>query len=111
MLTPNQRFHIIFWVVTIVIAESIMLLLNRYLSILYVIIVVLFFGGFALRVLHLYPGKKEPLILDFSAVVISLLFAYAGEIFKMSPLRFLLILTSSLIILPHLIYIISKEDI
>lgn len=88
-----------------------MLLFNKYLFMIYLVIAGLFFVGLVLRILHLYPGKKEPFILDFFTVVIALLFASLAEIFKISNMRFVLLLTSSLIFLPHIMYIISNKTI
>jgi hypothetical protein len=88
-----------------------MLLLNRSLPIIYLAIAFLFLGGFCLRILKLYPGKQEPLILDASAVVISIILAYVSNVFRASNIRFFLIFISSIIILPHLIYIIYKKNI
>ncbi|MGD9014697.1 MAG: hypothetical protein PVI33_01555 [Candidatus Omnitrophota bacterium] len=111
MLTKQQWSYIKFWLVVVIIAEVIMFLLNEYLVMLYLVIAVFFLCGFILRILNLYPGKKEPHLLDSSAVVIALLFAYVSAMLKISNMRFLLILTSSIIILPHLKYIISNENI
>ncbi|UCC94871.1 MAG: hypothetical protein JSW40_08675 [Candidatus Omnitrophota bacterium] len=111
MVTQNQKSLIIFWVIVVIIAESIMFVLNKHLAILYLAVACLFLAGFILRVLNIYPGKKEPLILDFSAMVIALLFAYVSQIFELSNGRFILIAISSLIIFPHLVYIRSNKDI
>lgn len=111
MLTKNQWSYIRHWIALVVIAESVMLFLNRDLFIIYLIIAILFLGGFCLRSLKLYPGKEEPLILDASAVIISVLFAYISNPLKTTNIRFILIFVSSIIILPHLIYIVYKQDI
>ena len=111
MLTSHQWAYIRQWVTLVIVAECIMLIYNRHLPTAYMIIAALFLGGFIPRIAHLYPGKPEPLILDLSAVLIALLFAYASNKLGMSSMRFLLILVSSLIIMPHIIYIIQKTDI
>jgi len=111
MFTRTKKSLIIYWVTLVIIAEIIMLFLNRYLSVIYLIIAGMFLIGFLLRILRLYPGKYEPLILDFSAILISFLFAYIAEVFRLSNGRFVVILFSSLIILPHLAYIISNKNI
>ncbi|MBD3264063.1 MAG: hypothetical protein GF375_03055 [Candidatus Omnitrophica bacterium] len=111
MFTKNQRRYLIYWLIITAIAEGLMLFLNKNLTIIYLIIAALFLAGFTLRVLKLYPGKDEPLILDSSAVLLSLGFVRASEVLGESNLRFLLIFTSSLIIFPHLLYIIRKKDI
>jgi len=111
MLTKNQRSYIIHWLILLIIAEILMLIFNEYLSLIYLVIACLFLVGFCLRLLKFYPGKEEPLILDSSAVIIGILFAYISNILKEINLRFILIFISSLIILPHLIYIVKKKDI
>lgn len=111
MLKSTQQAYINFWVIVVIIAEAMMILLNNYLFVIYLVIASLFFIGFLLRLLRLYPGKEEPLLLDSSAVAIALLFAYASGFFKFSGIRFILILISSLIIVPHIVYIVSNENI
>ena len=88
-----------------------MLVFNKHLSSAYLIIAFLFFAGFVLRALKLYPGKQEPLLLDSSTAVIALVFAHTSGLFRFSNIRLLLIPISSLIIFPHLIYIISNKNI
>ena len=111
MLNPRQWSYIKFWLVVIIISEVVLFLLNRYLAMLYLVIAILFLLGFILRILNLYPGRKEPLLLDSSAVIIALMFAYIAVMLKISNLRFLLIPVSSIIVLPHLKYIISNKNI
>ena len=111
MLTSRQWAYIKHWIILVVIAECIMLVFNKNLTACYLVIAALFLGGFCLRVLNLYPGKPEPLILDLPGIIIALAFAYLAEILKISNLRFLLVFVSSLIILPHIIYIINKTGI
>jgi len=111
MLSKNQYSLFKFWFTVVVIAELLMLIMNKYLFLFYTGIAILFFGGFFLRALHLYPGKREPLILDLSGMAIAFLYAYFAEILKFSNLRFLLIFASSLIILPHLFYIVAKPEV
>jgi len=86
-----------------------MFICNRYLFEIYMVIAALFLGGFLLRVVKLYPGESEPLILDFSAVVLAVGFALAARSLDESGWRFLLILCSSPIIVPHFIYIALKK--
>ena len=111
MLTERQRSHLLFWIIAVLISEAIMCVFSRYLEGLYALIALLFLGGVILRATHLYPGKREPLMLDSSGVVIALIFALCAHIFTMSYLRFVLILFSSCIVVPHLIYIITNRNI
>ncbi|MCM8763555.1 MAG: hypothetical protein NC927_00480 [Candidatus Omnitrophica bacterium] len=111
MLTRRQRSFLRFWISTIIISKGILFLLNRYLILLYAIISFLFFLGFSLRILNLYPGEKEPLILDGLAVLIGILFVFLAGVFASTKLRFLLIALSFFIVLPHLVYIVKDKDI
>ncbi len=86
-----------------------MVVFNDNLLFIYLIVAGLFFCGFILRALKLYPGKPEPLTLDFLGMVIALLFSQLAKFLHGSPFRFFLIFTSSLIIFPHLIYITFNE--
>ena len=104
-ISPTQWPYIRFWVSAIFVTEGIMLMFNTYLPELFALIVFLFLVGFLLRVLHLYPGQWEPLILDASAVGMALLYTCLASLCEHSPWRFLLILTTSVIIVPHFIYI------
>jgi len=108
-ISPTQWPYYRFWFAVLMIAEGLMLLLNNDLFVIYMMIALLFFGGFLLRALKIYQGQGEPLILDFSAVIFAIGFAYAGEALRGSPWRFLLILCSSIIIFPHFIYIAQEK--
>jgi len=109
MITSIQWRYIKKWIIAIVAAEVIMLVLNGFLPMLYVTVAVLFFAGFILRVLRIYPGEDEPLVLDASAVIIALLLAYFAAGQRYSAWRFLLIFFSSVIIVPHLVYIVTDK--
>ena len=66
-----------------------------------------FSAGFALRVAGIYPGKPEPLALDFLSAVIAIGASCrasnaAGWTFAVLPL---------LVISPHLVYIFLNRDI
>ena len=93
------------------IAESIMLFLNRHLPYIYAVIAILFFIGLCLRILDIYPGKKEPLFLDASAAVMAAALSWLSKTMQWSNIRFFLIVCSSVIILPHILYILQKKDI
>lgn len=95
----------------IVISESIMFFCRDYLAVIYGVIALLFFGSLLLRLLDVYPGKKEPLILDFSGAAIALLFAATAFVLSPSQLRLILIPISSIIVLPHLVYILRNKNI
>ena len=110
-LNKNQRGYIKHWLILIIIAEGFLLIFNKYLPILYLLITLLFLGGWILRLLNLYPGKSEPLILDISGACIGLVFFYLTTVFKLSNVRFLLIFVSSVIILPHLFFILANKNI
>ena len=99
------------WLILTVIAETLMLIFNHHLVVFYRIIALLFSGGFLLRLFKVYPGQPEPLILDLSAVLIAAVYAYVAEWLGVSPWRFLLIVTSSAIILPHIFYVFNARKI
>ena len=109
MCTESQWRYIRHWLVLIIGAETLMCVFNRYLVEAYVIIALLFFCGFALRLFNLYPGESEPLDLDVSGVALAMSFALVARLTEISGLRFLLIGCSSLIILPHFLYIIREK--
>ncbi len=108
MFSERQFPYIRHWMILTAAAEAVMLAGHRYLYWIYVLIAVLFAGGFFLRVLKIYPGAEEPLVLDASAVVIALLFARAAYALEFSPWRFALIFVSSLIIMPHVFYVVRE---
>ena len=87
-----------------------MLVRNHELVFFYRLIAVLFFGGWLLRVFRLYPGQSEPLILDFSGAVLAAGFSLMAAWLGSSVWRFLLIPCSSVIIIPHLIYIYQEKS-
>lgn len=99
------------WIKLIVIGEAALFFFNRNLIIGYLLIAVLFFIGFLLRTLKIYPGIDEPLSLDISACLIAALLMGAAYLLKNSNGKFLLILFSSLIVFPHFIYIIKSKKI
>ena len=109
--TDAQKSHIRFWLIAVAVAETLMLVFEKYLWFFYFAIALLFLGGFLLRVLKVYPGKEEPVVLDFLGTVLALLFASAAYFIVHGTVRIFLILTSSLIILPHLVYIVMNKDI
>lgn len=108
-LTKIQMRYLKHWLKITLIAELIMLIFNRHLPVIYLAIAGLFLGGFCLRVLKRYPGEPEPLILDFSGVLITLIYGFCALGLGMSGFRYLLILTSSLVIIPHIAFIILKK--
>ncbi len=107
MLTETQWGYVKHWIALVVIGEALMLGFNNYLFKSYLIVAGLFLIGFGLRLSNLYPGKPEPLILDLSAVVLALVWACIARIFGLASIRFVLIFTSSVVILPHIVYIVK----
>jgi len=97
------------WLILIIGVEALMLVLSGYLFEIYVSIAFVFLCGFALRAFKLYPGQPEPLILDLSAVFIALVFAFAARALGPVAWRFLLIFCSSLIVVPHFVYIAHEK--
>ena len=97
------------WLILVFITEVLMLVFNGFLAEIYILIAVLFLGGFVLRLLRLYPGEAEPLYLDLSAVVLAGLFSFLAALWLDSNLRFMLILCSSVIIVPHFVFIAQNK--
>jgi len=108
-ITPNQWRYFRFWLSSLLCAEGLLLIFNRMIFEVYLLLAGCFFVGFLLRVCRIYPGESEPLVLDSSAVCFSLLYALVARNIIDSPWRFLLILCSSVIIMPHLIYIYKEK--
>ncbi len=108
MLSKSRESYLKKWLMLFVLAESAMILSRYSLWIVYLVIASIFLVGVLLRRFNLYPGDKEPLILDFSAVLISILLSYLSFRINSSRVLFLLIFLSPVIILPHIIYIIQN---
>ncbi|MFH1655866.1 MAG: hypothetical protein ABH954_04585 [Candidatus Omnitrophota bacterium] len=106
-LTQTQKRLIFHWLRIVLVSEIILFLFKQHLSLIFFLIAVLFLIGLFLRIFKLYPGRPESLILDSSAVVISLLIAAAYKAFLIS-LAFAMSI-APIIILPHIIYIIRAE--
>ncbi len=104
-MTPSQWPYYRLWLVVILVAETLMLIYNHQLFTIYLLIALAFTAGFLLRILKIYPGQPEPLILDLSAVLIGLLYAVLSVGLGQSGWRFFLILTSSIILGPHFVFI------
>lgn len=108
MLSDNQFRTLLMWFLCILAVEIIMLIFNKKLPLIYAVIGGVFLVGFLLRLLNIYPGKSEPVILDLLAFFIAFIMGGAAYTLNNSPFRYLLIFISSLIVIPHIIYIITK---
>ena len=108
-LSESQWRYVRHWFILIIGAEILMMIFNQFLFEAYAIVGALFAGGFLLRILKLYPGEWEPLILDFSAVILAICYAILAKILGPSIFRFVLILCSSGIIVPHFIFIYREK--
>jgi len=97
------------WLIFVLIAEAAMLAFIEHLPLFYGIIAVCFVIGFLLRITKLYPGEAEPLALDLSVVAITLVYAALARVSSASGWQYLLIFSSSMIILPHIIYIAAEK--
>ena len=107
--SETQWPYVRFWLFAVIVSEIILLSANKRLFEAYLFIGSLFLIGLLLRVVGLYPGQWEPIILDFSAVLIAVCFAFLGRLFLDSSFRFILVLCTSLIIVPHLIFIAFRK--
>jgi len=108
-ITDSQWGYFRHWFILLLCAEGLMLIFNKLIVQMYLSVAVLFLVGFFLRAFHLYPGQKEPLVLDFSAVCLACVYSSLGNWLIDSPWRFLLILCSSIIIIPHFVYIVKEK--
>ncbi len=86
-----------------------MLWRNQELVLWYSLIAMAFGAGWLLRLCRLYPGQDEPLILDLPGAILAAGYAVLAGWMGDSNGRFLLILCSSLIILPHVIYVYVEK--
>ncbi len=75
------------------------LIVNKFISqfILYIFCIVGFLTGFILRVIGKYPGKTEPLILDFSTFLLAIVILFLNKSINFKIGLFL-------IFLPHIVY-------
>jgi len=97
--------HFLIFIKWLFIYFFVIFIFKRYLSpYLYLIISLCFLVGFILRKFDLYPGKKEPLILDFSTFLISLVFFILNKIGIKIDLK----ISFLIILFPHLIYNLLK---
>lgn len=76
-------------------------------AILLIMVSLAFLCALLMRIFHFYPGAPEPLILDFSGMLISFFGAYllSSSTLLGLPLFFLKFFLSILILLPHILYI------
>lgn len=63
-----------------------------------------FLVGFALRALEMYPGRYEPLFIDFSTMVICLVLFSVSEITTAVPVKYGLLGVISV----HIVYNVGK---
>ncbi len=97
------------WFIVTVVAECAMLLFHQSLTLIYTAIAAAFLGAALLRWLRIYPGEEEPLFCDLGGAFIAC--GYAGVAFclRASHGRFLEIMMSSGILIPHFIYIAREK--
>lgn len=111
-LTRNQWEHLLVWAITILPIEILLLIFPQYAWILFGLGGGTFIGGFIFRILKIYPGKSEPLIIDLLTgllgLIASILFA-PWELIGISK-RFLLTVPP-LVLLPHIVNIIADKTL
>ena len=108
MMNSIQKKYLKHWLILCLVGEAVLFTFIKYLYLIYAIIGILFTGGFILRVFKIYPGKEEPLILDFAGAIVSFLFAGISKFTGDKYLYFLIL--SPLIILPHIFYILFNPQ-
>jgi len=111
-LTQNQKSHLLQWLVMILILESLLILFPLLAWRIFLACGAAFLFGFVLRLLNVYPGKHEPLILDLLSGILAVVGAIgclaAGTSYFLSALR---IAVPPLSATPHIIYIMRNRDI
>ncbi len=106
-MTANQRNHLLVWALLLVAGELVLLVLPGRAEVVFLVVAVAFCAGFALRLVGLYPGKPEPLLLDALSGCAA---AVAALLASRIPPPFLP-LAPPAVTLPHLVYIIARRDI
>ena len=110
-LTKEQGRLLKKWSLILLIVYSLFLLFLNLIPILFLLIAIIFAIGLTLRILKVYPGKTEPLILDAAGAFIALLIALILKFQKLpDAISFILILIGPIIIiLWHVIYILKNK--
>ncbi len=111
-MKPNQRDHILQWLVIIIFIEVFLLLCPIWVWVKLALIGFTFIINFMLRLARKYPGEDEPLIVDLLTAGVAFLLIIPF-IFIKNPnlLLILLILSPFVILIPHFIYIFKNKKI
>lgn len=109
-IKPNQRDHLIQWLMLIVVMEAAIFFVPVWLWLKTAVIGLAFFTGFLLRVFKIYPGAHEPLAIDISTAGIAFLFT-AFLIYVKTPVFQLIagIAFPFVILVPHIAYILKNK--
>ncbi|MBC7333723.1 MAG: hypothetical protein H5T85_04585 [Actinobacteria bacterium] len=112
-MNRNQLYHIFQWVVILVAPVELFLFLTPLRPwIVFVAIGIGYMVGFFLRVFKVYPGKSEPLWVDFLSAVLAF-FASYGISFTESltyPAIYK-IFSPFFVLIPHFVYIVYNKQI
>lgn len=108
----NQKDHLLQWLIIVMIIELFLFLIPIKLWLGFVLIGIAFMGGFLLRLFKIYPGEREPLVVDFSTALIAFLASYFISLIE----GFLILLVSKIftpfiILIPHFVYIANNKKI
>ena len=112
LLEKNQTGHILQWLIYIAVFELLLFLVPVRAWIILVVIGAGFIIAAALRIAHLYPGEKEPVVVDIFSGILAFICAILTVIIENLPAHYVVKAVSPFIILiPHLTYIIFNRDI
>ena len=111
-MRPNQKYHLLQWLMIIIIMELFLILVPVWIWIKLVIIGTGFLIGFLLRIARKYPGEYEPPAVDILTAIISysfiIFFTFINDrSFQLGAL----IAIPFIILIPHFVYIIRNKDI
>ncbi len=111
-IKPNQRDHLIQWLMVIVVMAAAIFFVPVWLWLKTAVIGLAFFIGFLLRAFKAYPGAHEPLAIDIATAGIAFIFT-ALFIYLKAPVFQLAagIAFPFVLLMPHIAYILKNKTI
>jgi len=103
----HQKLYFYYWIILLGWGELALFVFARRQSLILILISAGFFVGFILRLLRLYPGKREPLVVDLSTCLLALLLS--TYITGFNPPNAIALILLPFITIPHIFYIISRK--
>ena len=106
-LSVIKKQYILHWILLLSVAEFLIFFLSH-LQILFLLLIAGgFFVGFLLRLLQVYPGRREPLFLDLFSCCLALLLSALASWLKPSNAVILVLLP--VLVVPHIYHIITHR--